>query len=123
MSCMLNSNKVQVYKVSVNQQYTDNVLDNTFILYPEIRRVDFHIVFTNKIAIPDWAKIASIPEQCLGTEENIGTWNGLAVYPNGTNCSVGVCYISPSNNGYIAPCGISSAKVGSTINLFGNYWF
>ena len=60
------------------------------------------------VKIPTDLQIANVTDSYCGT-----------VVADG---KVGICYISPSYNGYLSPCYISDVAVGTQIKIFGSYY-
>jgi hypothetical protein len=116
----LNSNidVVKHYVGSINTDLLSDVRDCSFILHSQDKRVDFQVVATVVATIHDWAKLVQIPAN-LQNKTKDSTYCGTLISSDG---NIGICYISPSGNGYLAPTYSGSITTGSFIKLFGTYY-
>ena len=114
----LNNSLPKIYNGEPNGEFVKDVKDCSFILYPNIKRVDFQFVGVIKTTIPDWYQVVKIPTNLQISKVN-DSYCGTAITSDG---KVGMCYISPSYNGYLVPNGISNAGVGEIVKLFGSYY-
>ena len=118
---ILNSNKSKVYEGTVVDNTIDNVKDCSFIYHPDTKRVDFQVVGYIVSPISDWKHLVKIPDEILPVNAN-EAYCGTVIAGAGVDAICSICYISPSNSGYLSATVISSVKAGSNIKLFGSYY-
>ena len=115
----LNNSLPKKYYGEPNGAYVEDVKDCSFILYPNIKRVDFQFAGNIKATIHDWTQLVKIPTD-LQISKSDDAYCGTSITYDG---KIGICYISPlSHEGYLCPFGISDAAVGQFVKLFGSYY-
>ena len=119
---ILNSNKSKVYEGTIVDNSISNVKDCSFIYHPDTKRVDFQVVGYIVSSISDWESIVKIPDEILPLTNNKNAYCGTVIAGEGVNAICAICYISPSNNGYLSATGISSVGANRYIKLFGSYY-
>ena len=114
----INNSLPKIYTGMPNGEFVKDVKDCSFILYPNIKRVDFQFVGFIKATIPDWTQLVKVPTDLQISEKN-DSYCGTSVTSDG---KIGICYISPSYNWHLVPVGISGSAVGEIVKLFGSYY-